>query len=336
MLNIKKRIDRDGPVIIEKFGYLINPLLLNFKKEKKQLLVFCFHGLFNSKKQSELNHIDPQHNMTADQFVSFIEYFLNHKYVFIKPEDLVGGIENNHPYAMLTFDDGYFNNMLAFEILEKYKIPAVIFISTRNITENRSFWWDIIYRFRIKQGNSFESISNEQRSLKSHNYQYIDNYIQQNFGMNSFKPWSDIDRPFNEKEIRDLAISHDITIGNHTHNHAILTNYNKEEIKEEYMESNKTIFKLTGSFPITTAFPNGNYNNLVLETTKEIGFKYAFTTMQKTNLLPIVDQNFACLNRYVTNTIKISKFGSFCRLGYEPDLLYAGLKMKIKAPIKRK
>ena len=33
MLNIKKRIDRDGPVIIEKFGYLINPLLLNFKKE---------------------------------------------------------------------------------------------------------------------------------------------------------------------------------------------------------------------------------------------------------------------------------------------------------------
>lgn len=336
MQNLKKRIDSSGPVLIEKLGYLINPLLLNFKKEKNQLLVFCFHGLFESVRQRELNHIDPQHNMTVDQFIDFIEYFLRHKYKFIKPEDLILSLRDDQPYAMITFDDGYFNNMLAINILNDYKIPAVFFISTKNVNENKSFWWDIIYKFRIKQGSSIEAIRNEQRSLKSFKYPYIDNYIAQNFGIEAFKPWSDIDRPFSESEIKNLSKSPYISFGNHTHNHSILTNYDKEEIKEELRESNKILFDLTGTLPISIAFPNGNYNKMVVEVTEEVGFKYAFSIKQKINLLPIEHQNLICLNRYVTNTIKINKFGSFCRLGYEPDLLYADLKRKIKPPIKRK
>lgn len=334
MKNIKERINSYGPKFIKEFGYFINPLLLNFKNENNQLLVFCFHGLFESVKQKDLNHIDPQSNMTINQFVEFIEYFLNHNYKFIKPEDLLAGLNYDQPYAMITFDDGYLNNMLAFEILNKYKIPAVFFLTTKNIRENKSFWWDIVYKFRAKQGSSIETIRHEQRSLKSYKYTYIDKYIIQNFGIESFKPWSDIDRPFNESEVKNLSKSPYVSIGNHTHNHSILTNYNKEEIKEELCESNKILFDLTGISPIVMAFPNGNYNNLILEVTKDFGFRYAFTTEQKKNHLPIEYQDLICLNRYMTNTTKISKFGSFCRLGYEPDLLYAGLKMKIKSPIK--
>lgn len=336
MKNIKERLDKYGHEFIEKLGYVINPFLLNFKNENNQLLVFYFHGLFDSMKQQDLNHIDPQNNMLTSQFVDFIDYFLNHKYKFIIPEDLIPGLNSDQPYAMITFDDGYFNNMLAIEILKSYSIPAVFFITTKNIQENKSFWWDILYKYRTKQGISIENIRSEQRSLKSYKYQYIDNYIVQNFGVEAFTPWSDIDRPFNEMEVKNLAKSPYVSIGNHTHNHSILTNYNRQEIKDELSESNNIFLDLTGRLPIATAFPNGNHNSLVLEVTEEVGFQYAFTSEPKQNLLPIEPKNLVCLNRYMTNTIEIGKYGSFCRLGYKPDLFYDNIKEKTKSLLKKR
>jgi peptidoglycan/xylan/chitin deacetylase (PgdA/CDA1 family) len=65
-------------------------------------------------------------------------------------------------------------------------------------------------------------------------------------------------------------------LGNHTYNHSILTNCSRIEIEEEYMTSNKFLASLTGSIPISTAFPNGYYNQLVLNVTEEAGFRLAF------------------------------------------------------------
>jgi peptidoglycan/xylan/chitin deacetylase (PgdA/CDA1 family) len=274
--------------------------------------------------------------MTVNQFVDFIEYFQNHNFKFISPEDLLADLKNDQPYAMITFDDGYFNNMLAFEILNKYKIPAVLFITTKNMSENKSFWWDIIYKYRTRQGCSVDSIRNEQRTLKSYKHFLIDKYIIENFGIESFTPWSDIDRPFNENEVKNLAENPYISVGNHTHNHSILTNYTKEEIIEELRHTNKILFDLTGKLPISIAFPNGNYDNLVLKSVEEEGFRFAFNTESKKNNLPLENAKLICLNRFYTSTTKISEIGSFCRLGYEPDLLYTNMKKHIKSSVKGK
>jgi peptidoglycan/xylan/chitin deacetylase (PgdA/CDA1 family) len=329
--NIKNLFNNFGSTFFERLGYLINPVLLKFKNEDKQLLIFYFHGIFESTKEKELNHIDPQKNMTVAQFVDFIDYFLYHNYKFIVPEDLNCYLKNNQPYAMITFDDGYFNNMLAIEILNKYKIPATFFISTKNIMENKAYWWDIIYKYRSKEGISKENIKNEQNWLKNFKYSVIDNYILKTFGIEAFTPWSDIDRPFNPKEIKQLSTSPYVSFGNHTHNHSILANYNKQEIKEELNVSNRILFELTGTFPISIAFPNGNFNPTVLEATKEEGFQYAFTTEPSQNLFPIPKNKFIRLNRFMTNTIKINKFGSACRLGYQPDTLFHDFKTGVKS-----
>jgi peptidoglycan/xylan/chitin deacetylase (PgdA/CDA1 family) len=327
---LKNKLNDFGNNFFEKVAYSVNPIILKFKNERKQLLVFYFHGLFESINEKKLNHGDPQNNMTVDQFVDFINYFLSHSYKFIVPEDLMSGLENNQPYAMITFDDGYFNNMLAIKILNKYKIPAVFFISTRNIMENKSYWWDIIYKYRSKQGSSIENIRKEQKLLKSFKYTFIDDYILKNFGMEAFIPWSDIDRPFNKEEIKQLAGNPHVSFGNHTHNHSILTNYNKQEIKEELNVSNKILFDLTGTSPIAIAFPNGNFNQMVLDATEEEGFRYAFTIEPTINLFPMPNNKFTILNRYMTDTTKINKFGGACRIGYRPHVLYDDLKTKAK------
>jgi peptidoglycan/xylan/chitin deacetylase (PgdA/CDA1 family) len=336
MQNFKERLDNNMPKYIEKIGAFINPLLLNFRNENNQLLIFYFHGLFESVEQKKLNHIDPQNNMTVIQFIEFIEYFLAHKYKFIIPEDLHTDLKSDVPYAMITFDDGYFNNMLAIEIMKKYSIPAVFFITTKNVKENLSFWWDIIFKYRAKQGINIEAIRREQRSLKGFKHPTIESYIVQNFGIEAFKPWSDFDRPFNENEVRNISKSPYVSIGNHTHNHSILTNYNREEIKEELSESNNILLDMIGKLPITTAFPNGNYCSLVLEVAAELGFLYAFTTEPRHNYLPVNHKSLICLNRFMTNTAKIRKYGGFYRLGYEPELFYADYKEKIKSRIRRK
>jgi len=331
---LKSKLDDFGASFFENLGYWANPVILNFKKEEKHLLVFYFHGLFDSINEKKLNHVDPQNNMTVGQFIDFIDYFLNHNYKFVGVEDLIHGFGNNERCAMITFDDGYFNNLRAIEILSKYKIPGVFFISTKNTIENKAFWWDIVYKYRFKQGVTTENIASEQSWLKQFKHSFIDQYILETFGIGAFTPWSDLDRPFNKDEIQQLATNRYVSFGNHTHNHSILTNYTKEEIKEELNLCNRMLFELTGTFPNAIAFPNGNFNQTVLEATEEEGFRYAFTTEPGRNVFPIANNKLLALNRYMTNTTKINRFGGACRIGNRPDTLYHDLKMHVKRIIK--
>ena len=320
----------------EKLGFLINPLVLNIKGENNQLLVFFFHGLYQSLEQKGLNHIDPQSNMTVNQFDDFVDYFLNYNYNFVRPEELLEGLQLDKRYAMVTFDDGYFNNLLAIEVLRKFKIPAVFFITAKNIMENRPFWWDIIYKYRYKQGYSLEKIRKEQDYLKRFKYDYIDEYIIQNYGIKSFEPWSDIDRPLTELEVKSLVKSPFAAIGNHTYNHSILINCSRKEIKEEFIESNNFLTSLTGTIPISTAFPNGYFNQLVLEVAEEVGFRLAFSVVPQKNHLPLENGKLVCIKRFMANTNIIKNYGSFYRLGYTPGSLYSDFKKLVNPFAKRK
>ena len=41
---------------------------------------------------------------------------------------------------MLTFDDGYYNNHLALPVLEEFDVPALFFISTNHVKQQKCFW----------------------------------------------------------------------------------------------------------------------------------------------------------------------------------------------------
>jgi len=47
----------------------------------------------------------------------------------------------------ITFDDGYSDNYLAAKpLLEMYNCPAVFFVSTQYVNQQKSFWWDELER----------------------------------------------------------------------------------------------------------------------------------------------------------------------------------------------
>ena len=55
--------------------------------------------------------------------------------------------DSTRPCVSITFDDGYADNVyFGKQLLEKYNIPATVFIASDHIGLNREFWWDELER----------------------------------------------------------------------------------------------------------------------------------------------------------------------------------------------
>lgn len=260
---------------------------LRIFREKNSLITVLFHGLFRNNAEIVLNLVDPLEKITVEHFRRFVEYFLNHDYNFISPDDISNGLNNHKKYLLVTFDDGYFNNHLALPVLKEYEVPAVFFISTDHIKYNTCFWWDVLYRERSRQGANAAKIHSEADQLKCKTTDEIENHIKGIFGEKSFHPQSDIDRPFTVSELKKFADEKYVCLGNHTGRHAILTNYSPEGIKGEIRRCQKTIFDWTGAKPTIISYPNGNHSDEIVRISEESGLRLGLTVIPKKNLLPI-------------------------------------------------
>ncbi len=286
---------------IKTIDHSISRTYVSLFKERNSLITFLIHGLFNDSDEIALNHVDPQQAITTNDFRQFIEYYLEHDYKFISPENILRGLDNDKKYVMITFDDGYYNNQLALPILQEYRVPAVFFISSDHIIQNKCFWWDVVYREGLKAGRGIGKVQDEIVMLKKQKTSFAEQYIVKNFGEKALCPISNIDRPFTPSELNEFSKEEFVFLGNHTSNHAILTNYSPAEIRSEILGAQKSIFSITGTEPIIISYPNGNVSSDVIPILNEGGIKLGITTVELKNYLPIdLKRNDAfLLNRFI-------------------------------------
>jgi peptidoglycan/xylan/chitin deacetylase (PgdA/CDA1 family) len=270
-------------------------------KEKKSLISFFIHGLFADQNEIAQNLVDPMEMMTIQRLRQIIEYFLSYGYTFISPDDILRGLDPEGYYALLTFDDGYFNNFRAVPVLKEYGVPAIFFISSNNIIENTSFWWDVLYRESLKSGLSQKHIYAESNRLKRLKVDEIELQLKNAFGADAFLPKSDLDRPFTVSELKEFASSKYVHIGNHTHNHAILINYPAQSIADEIERCQNAIFEIVGKFPVAISYPNGNFSHEIIEISKAKGLKMGLTVIPEKNLLPLKPDRLMRLARFGLN-----------------------------------
>ena len=274
--------------ILNKLDEMAAAVHLGLFGEKPGLSTFLFHSIFRNEQEITNHHVLPQEHMTVDLFRRFLDYFLSKNYQFVSPADVKNALAPDKKYyGLITFDDGYYNNTLIPEILSEYKVPAVFFISTAYIIEGKKFWSDALYYFRKKQNQSDETILKEIISLKSLRINQVENYIINEFGKDALKPLSDIDRPMNAAELTEFSRHPYVHIGNHTHQHEILTNLSKEEIDQEFKTSQEALFRFTGIQPYFVSYPNGSFNNEVLGAAQQHSFSMGITTIQQKNNLPL-------------------------------------------------
>jgi peptidoglycan/xylan/chitin deacetylase (PgdA/CDA1 family) len=251
------------------------------------LLVFLFHSLFRDEREIALNHVDPLERTTVGRFRRLLEYYLDHGYRFISPDDLPNQLEPGGKYALISFDDGYYNNVLALPVLEEYRAPALFFISTDHVRENKAFWWDVLYRERTARGASPRQVGREGLEMKAKTSEQIEAQLRDEFGAGAFTPHGDIDRPFAPAELRDFARSPHVSLGNHTANHAILTNYTPDQARAQIRTAQESLTEWTGVCPRAIAYPNGASSDAIIPICRDLGLELGFTITPVKNRVPV-------------------------------------------------
>jgi len=260
---------------------------LNMKKglQLEGLWIFFFHTLLENPRYYHQHNLFPHEYMTVAKFRLLISYFIDNGFQFISPTQLQDISSQRNTYAMITFDDGYYNNHLCLPVLEEYQIPAVFNIATDYTEHPRSFWWDVHYRVSKTRGKSMKNILSEQQELKKLSYYSVEERLKSECGENAFLPIGDMDRPFTASELKDFAQSPYVYLGNHTHHHAILPHLSYDALTYEIQSTQKYLHQLTGTLPHVIAYPNGNFSEKVIPFLSNQFLQFGFTVIAGINSL---------------------------------------------------
>src|SRR5439155_18230336 len=128
---------------------------------------------------------------------------------------------------------------------------------------------------------------NETVAIKSRRTDQIEAELIKRFGPTALTPRGDIDRPFTPAELRQFAASPYVHLGNHTADHAILTNYTPQEVRAQLQSAQESLRAMTGVDPIAIAYPNGAHNQAIVRACRDIGLKIGFTVRPQKSALPL-------------------------------------------------
>ena len=206
---------------------------------------------------------------------------------------------NSKKNIVITFDDGYKDNLVnALPILNKHKVPATIYITTKFLSKDCSIWWyeikELIWKksslkFKFFQKNfnfNLKSISDKKKcyEILCKEFKKL-NYKKQNLLLeiitNNKKRKQYKKELLNKNELKLINKNKLITIGSHTHNHLSLKNISKKECEQELAKPKKILEKILKHKINHFAYPYGSFSdvsNKVAKLVQDENYKSASTT----------------------------------------------------------
>lgn len=257
-----------------------------------------FHGLFMDEEESKRGLWDPQQGITVRHFRESIQHFLRAGYRFVSPPEILAGLDPRGRYALITFDDGYFNNTRALPILAEFDASALFFVSTEHVTLGKAFWWDALYRAGRAAGRTREQIYGALPALKRLRAEELERSVCQIAGTDVLSPVGDVDRPFSPDELRRFADDERVFVGNHTCNHAVLTGYDAAGVRREIAQAQTALERLTGRRPTAIAYPDGGFDQGIAEAARAAGLELGFTTEPRKEYLCNLEERRMVLGRF--------------------------------------
>lgn len=299
-----------------------------------QVLSLLYHRICN------IEHDIYNIAVSIEQFEKQIQY-LSENYQIIRFEENWNEVQDN--VITVTFDDGYADNYQnALPILEKYKVPATVFVSTGNIGTEKEFWYDELERL-LTMGNicneqfdlddpvykySWETKTQEQRLELAVTLRWLlrkDPFLSRRESwFQQLMAWAQLaenGRPsnfsLNEQQLKQLSDSSYITIGGHTVTHRSLGVLGIEEQEREIKNSIKSLEKLIDKRVEVFSYPFGqrtDYTDNTIQILKESGIKKAATTE---NRCAGVGENIYKIPRKKVGKINIEEFQKFIKNSWE-------------------
>jgi peptidoglycan/xylan/chitin deacetylase (PgdA/CDA1 family) len=265
--------------------------------------IYAYHGVVEGKKDELLER---NYHLLSD-FETHVRFFRQFRVLHLDEiqDEFTSTTTHHTPAVVITFDDGYANNRLAAEILERYKLPWSLFAATNLIGESKIIEL-IEFALLILHGNAqqvevldkvwpldtrtnrelaFQAIRAElkkmpagalKETLETIRTQYEEGETQrllQQFPSTEMLSWD---------QLRQLAGA-GVTIGSHGVNHGIHhkdqpISVRKSELTESKVELERQLHLPCRFF----AFPNGTHMESSPEEVKEAGYELGLTTSHGT------------------------------------------------------
>lgn len=282
---------------------------------RRRLLVLCYHAVISDDVPK-----DQRANIavTQSQFELQLCELVRH-WTPIAITGLSSAIYEKRPLpsnaVLVTFDDGFRNNIEhAAPILQKYRIPAIFFLTTGLIGTKHLLWTqELVERIVAWPDGSFpryaplqtelpcepskrlsfaagvvahcKRLPNSERTdfmekLRKHELRIDAKWKQELY---DFMSWDDV------RELRDRGFE----IGSHTVNHPILSSLASDELERQLKESKQKIECEIGRECTCFAYPNGGnldvsdeVINMAIDTGFRLGFKLC-GSLNPSNLKPL-------------------------------------------------
>jgi peptidoglycan/xylan/chitin deacetylase (PgdA/CDA1 family) len=281
-------------------------------KRGSRVTILTFHRV-GENKNGEINQSLPTSFVSKGNFEKIIRFLSKH-YKIISLSDYMnicnGKNEIIKNSVIITFDDGYkdiYEN--GHPILNKYKVPATVFLTSSFINSNKVFWWDHLYAIcKNCTGNS--SLNNLSNEIYTKNLQKkLSTIFAVDKGDRNLLIWSlitdlqDYDPSKLQLLVTDLAsrFNYDlealkednemlswenikklkttgITFGSHTKSHLFFNgSLSKDIVYDEVRGSKLDIEDNLKSDVFAFAYPGGKITQRLKETVKNTGYKVACT-----------------------------------------------------------
>ena len=209
--------------------------------------------------------------------------------------------------VMVTFDDAYLDFAdCAWPIMKRYQLPATLFVPTAFPDHpERIFWWDRL-QYALEHSSRHSVLNTpagrfslETPKLRMKAYRSIRDHLK-TLSYTETLSWThqictELDAPpaphrvLGWDALRQLA-EDGVTLGAHTRRHRPLNQLSPEEIKEEVRGSLQDIEREIGTVLPIFAYPDGRFNDEVVEAVKRAGIVVAFTTIRGSNDIKQADR----------------------------------------------
>lgn len=216
---------------------------------------------------------------------------------------MLGVEEFTENLAVVTFDDGYAGNRkVVLPIIESLGIPITLFVSTRGVQDQTPYWWDSVIlalqpsgnqdvaidlrgvglgRYRLSRHEKGERrwtrvegvLSDLKKLTPEVRRDAVSKILCQTNGPGKATP-SPL-RSLTVEELQQMAASPLVTLGAHSHRHDILIQLREDEMRSDVRLSRELLERWTGRKVCHFAYPNGDFDDTVINVLRETGFECA-------------------------------------------------------------
>ncbi len=195
------------------------------------------------------------------------------------PAEFMTPTHSLRPRLLVTFDDGYANNLtVALPILRQAGVPALFFLATGYLDASW-FWWDRLRAGLAAIGRRTDASSFD--LVKRLPPQEVETAVTEHLrqaGAPSEPPPSPWLRPLRWEEAERLARSQGVFIGIHGDRHEIFSHLDREELGATLQRAQRQLAARLGLTSPWLAPPNGAWLSEHLPLFAQLGFSHVFTT----------------------------------------------------------